>query len=81
MNNDMDKRKSAIWEEIIKEAQEMNVPLQDGEMTSAMFAEQAGLGERWAREKLEKLVRKGVLKKRYATLGGHRTSIYFPAKV
>lgn len=72
------KDKNEIWDEIIKEVQELNVPLQDGEMTCSMFAEQAGLGGRWAREKLEKLVRKGILKKRYATLGGHRTSIYFP---
>jgi hypothetical protein len=78
MNNDMDKRKSAIWEEIIKDAQELNTPLQDGEMTIQMFCDQGSMKYRWGREKLEMLVKKGKLKKRYATLSGHRTAIYFP---
>ena len=31
-----------------------NVPLQEDEMTVAMFAEQTDLGYRWGREKLDK---------------------------
>lgn len=71
-------RKSAIWEEIIKEAQELNVPLSEDEMTVAMFTEQTKLRYRGARERLESLVREGKLTKRYAVLNGHRTAIYRP---
>lgn len=70
--------KNAIWDEIIKEAQEHSVPLQENEMTVSMFAEQTNLGYRWSREKLESLVREGKLTKRFANLDGHRSAIYRP---
>ena len=76
---DIEKKKSDIWEEIIKEAQEQSVPLQENEMTVKMFAEQTKLGYRWSREKLESLVREGKLTKRFANLDGHRSAIYCPA--
>ena len=70
--------KNAIWDEIIKEAQEHSVPLQENEMTVSMFAEQTNLGYRWSRERLEMLVREGKLTKRFANLDGHRSAIYRP---
>jgi hypothetical protein len=70
--------KNVIWEEIIKEAQELNVPLQDGEMTVKMFSDMTKIEYRCARETLEVLVRKGTLNKRYANLDSHRTAIYSP---
>lgn len=75
---DIEKKKSAIWDEIIKEAQEHSVPLQEDEMTVAIFSEQSRLGYRWSREKLEQLVKDGIVTKRYANLDGHRTAIYCP---
>jgi hypothetical protein len=76
---DIEKKKSDIWDEIIKEAQEQSVPLQENEMTVSMFSEKAKIGYRWSRERLETLVREGKLTKRYANLDGHRTAIYRPA--
>lgn len=72
--------KNIIWNEIIKDAQELNKPLQDGEMTVKMFIEQTGFSYRWGKEQLEKLVRSGKLKKRFANLNEHRTAIYFPSQ-
>lgn len=74
MNIDYDK----FWDEITKEAQEMTVPLRDGEMTITMFVEKTGLKNRPARERLESLVKAGKLSKRFANIDGHRTAIYFP---
>ena len=78
MLKNVDDTKRLIWDEIIKEAQEQSVPLQENEMTVAMFAEQTKLGYRWSREKLESLVREGKLTKRFANLDGHRSAIYCP---
>lgn len=78
MLKNVDDTKRLLWEEIIKEAQELNVPLQEGEMTVRMFIEQTGFDYRWGREQLEKLVQSDKLKKRFSNLRGHRTAIYSP---
>ena len=80
MNID-EKKKSVIWEEIIQEAQEMFLPLQEDEMTVNMFRDSTfpKLEYRTAREHLEMKVKSGILTKRFAIVDGHRTAIYCPA--
>jgi DNA-binding Lrp family transcriptional regulator len=54
--------------------------VEEGELTSKMLQDKTGMSERVANNRLEGLVKKGILKKRRVVVEGHSCNAYFPAE-